>query len=269
SVSAHPRDLDNPSPREAANLRPVRGDTDGGAAGVPLFTLECATVSAGSGVTDNGSILNVGQSVVGLMVGDNFTIEAGIVGCLAETVLEDAPAVPGLLAVGSRYLAVTPAAGDAPVALRVTSDDEACIELYVQTPTTINGKTIGRLAAEPVFLTPAEWGTVAVSDEEVIPDTAYMIAAEGEGGTLSEVAVATTWLWADVNNTRGNVDFDDVLCVLDGFADAYFGACSFFGSDIEGVVTNVTVDFDDILSTLDAFAGADYFANPTHVDPCP
>lgn len=31
----------------------------------------------------------------------------------------------------------------------------------------------------------------------------------------------------------------------------------------------IGIDFDDILSTLDAFAGADYFANPAHIDPCP
>ena len=55
----------------------------------------------------------------------------------------------------------------------------------------------------------------------------------------------------------------------DGFADAYFGGCSFFGADIEGTVPNVVIDFDDVLGALDAFSGAAYLDNPSHIDPCP
>ncbi|MCH8252669.1 MAG: hypothetical protein IID36_09480, partial [Planctomycetes bacterium] len=149
------------------------------------------------------------------------------------------------------------------------SDDEPCVSLYVQTPETINGKVIGRLGRAPTFLTPAEWGTVNVSDEAIVPDTTYMVQTELVGNALSQPGLATTWLWADANNSGGQVDFDDVVCILDGFAGAFAGPCSFFGSDIEAGVTNVTIDFDDILAALDAFSGAEYFDNPAHVDPCP
>ena len=86
---------------------------------------------------------------------------------------------------------------------------------------------------------------------------------------LSTPSIAVTWAWADANNSGGPVDFDDILCVLNAFAGSFEGACSFFGSDLEAGVTNVTVDFDDILAALNAFAGDQYLDNPNHVDPCP
>lgn len=192
-----------------------------------------------------------------------FTVNAGII------VVQDAAVPPALSAVGPRYLEVTPLPGETPIALLLTSPDETCISLYVQAPMTINGKSIGRLGPEPVLVTPAEWGTIYVSDEEIPPDTSFAIQVELMGGTLSDPAIATTWLWCDANNDGGVVDFDDVLCALDGFAGTFAGACSFFGADLEGGQTNVVIDFDDILGVLDAFAGSGYFDNPAHVDPCP
>ena len=181
----------------------------------------------------------------------------------------DVVSPPTVTPIGPRYLEVTPAAGESEVALLVTSDDEPCVSLYVQAPETINGNVIGRLGANPVLLTPAEWGTVNVSDEAILPGTIYGVQTELADATLSGPSTATTWLWADANNSGGTVDFDDILCILEGFADNYAGACSFFGADIEGGVTNVTIDFDDVLAALDTFACDGYFDNPTHVDPCP
>ena len=67
-------------------------------------------------------------------------------------------------------------------------------------------------------------------------------------------------LYGDIfplGNPNGTIDFDDVLCVLNGFANA--ADCP--PADIIGFVgacppenTN-GIDFDDILSALDAFAG--------------
>ena len=176
---------------------------------------------------------------------------------------------PTVIAVGPRYLEVIPAAAEGEVALLVTSDDEPCVLLYVQAPEMINGQVIGRLGASVVLLTPAEWGTVNVSDEAILPGTSYKLQSELAGSTLSEPATARTWAWGDANNSMGTIDFDDILCVLEAFAGNFAGACSFFGADLEGGVTNVTIDFDDVLGALEAFSGAGYFDNPTHVDPCP
>ena len=48
-------------------------------------TLECATVSTGGGVLDNGSVVIIGQAVVGTMTSAQYTIEVGAITCLAAT----------------------------------------------------------------------------------------------------------------------------------------------------------------------------------------
>ena len=52
-------------------------------AGAHAQTLEWAAVTAGGGITSNGSILVVGQVVVGTMSSASFTIEVGIIAGLA------------------------------------------------------------------------------------------------------------------------------------------------------------------------------------------
>ena len=172
-------------------------------------------------------------------------------------------------AIGPRYLEITSLPDQEPTALQVTSPDEPCFSLYVQAPELINGKQVSRLAVTPVFLTASQWGIIRVSDVEILPATTYNINIEFEAGGELSGESASTWPWADVNNSGGSVDFDDVLCQLDGFSGMFVGSCSFFGSDLEGTAPNVIIDFDDVVATLDAFAGAGYFDSPTHVDPCP
>ncbi|MCH8253642.1 MAG: hypothetical protein IID36_14440, partial [Planctomycetes bacterium] len=142
--------------------------------------------------------------------------------------------------------------------------DYPCFVAYVEV---IEG--IGRLVDLPVFQLPAAWGSVPVGDEEVIPNSEYVIVVERTDEAESPPVSVTTWLWADTNNSGGQVDFDDILCVLEGFAGNFAGACSYFGSDLEGSVPDNGIDFDDVLGALEAFSGAGYFDNPTHVDPCP
>lgn len=80
----------------------------GQTAGIPSFTLECAVYSSVGGVTSNGSILVAGQAAVGTMSNASFTIEAGIVPCLARapsgppipTVSEWGAVVLGLMLLG-------------------------------------------------------------------------------------------------------------------------------------------------------------------------
>lgn len=57
-------------------------------------TLECATISGGSGVLPDGSILVIGQSIVGTISNAQFTIELGIVPCLIASNAVNPSAIP-------------------------------------------------------------------------------------------------------------------------------------------------------------------------------
>lgn len=210
-----------------------------------------------NGVPDAGDIL------FGTSIDDNGN---GIPDECESPALPDPPVVS---AVGPRYVQVAAAPGTDPVALLFTSPDEPCVSLFVQAPATINDRIIGRLDVKPVFLAPDEWGTVFVGDDVIIPDTAYSVQAVAESNDVSDAAAAVTWTWGDTNNSGGATDFDDIVCVLDGFGGAFFGDCGFFAADLEAAVPNVVIDFDDVLAAIDAFSGATYLGNPLHPDPCP
>ena len=104
---------------------------------------------------------------------------------------------------------------------------------------------------------------------KVIATRTFARETETAGGALSAAVTVTTWSWTDANHSGIGTDFDDILCVLNGFAGDFFGPCAFFGADLEAGVTNGVIDFDDVVAALDAFAGNSYFDNPEHVDPCP
>lgn len=162
---------------------------------------------------------------------------------------------PTVLPEGSRYLAATLAPGDAPVAVLISgepSDDRvACISKYVQPD--------GRLNDEPVFQTPAEWGTVHVFGEEIIPSAPYRIQADcgtPESPDLSNAALATTWAWGDIDNS-GFVNQNDINLVLDA-SRGIFGGVTIYNVDQAGCIPNGLIDTDDILNVLDASQGRPY-----------
>ena len=161
--------------------------------------------------------------------------------------------------------------GDGAVAFHVTSSTETCIDAFVDfdPDPELEAMGIGRLVDAPVYRLPEAWGTLRISDAEIIPATTYTVRSICAVGTESTGVDATTWLWADANNSGIPVDFDDILCVLDGFAGMFGNGCSLYSEDLEGNVPNGIIDFDDVLAALNAFAGYGYFDNPTHVDPCP
>ncbi|MCH8252082.1 MAG: hypothetical protein IID36_06490 [Planctomycetes bacterium] len=166
---------------------------------------------------------------------------------------------PAVEAEGARYIAITPVAGPDPVALFVTSEtDLVCLASYVDFDPNpvLQALGIARFVDTPVFRTPAEWGTVHVGDAEVLPETTYEAAADCGGAAVSVSIPATTWVFGDVTNSGPPVDFDDIICVLDGFAGS--SSCTLYSNDLVGVVPNGVIDFDDILATLDAFAGASF-----------
>ncbi|MCH8252761.1 MAG: hypothetical protein IID36_09955 [Planctomycetes bacterium] len=92
-------------------------------------------------------------------------------------------------------------------------------------------------------------------------------------------------LWGDITNPNGaggfcnpecsgggtDVDFDDVLCALEGFALVANCPCA----DIKGppgdlaCIPNLVIDFDDILTILNAFAGVYDCPDPCPAGPAP
>lgn len=192
------------------------------------------------------------------------TAGAGTIDNLTITVTAETIDPPTVAAEGSRYIAVTPAPGDTPVALKVTSPTEQCLSKYVQIDPDLAALGIARLIDTPVYLLPADWGTVHIGDAEMVPSVMYEVRAEAEGtGTLSAPIGDTTWAWGDTNNSA-TIDFDDIVCVLDGFA-GLFTSCTFYGVDLRGQVPNGVVDFDDVVAALDAFASIP-FADPGPCD---
>jgi hypothetical protein len=154
------------------------------------------------------------------------------------------------VAVGSRWLDVTPPVGLPSVALKVSAAGLGCLPKYVD--------ATGALTASPVFQSSAQWGTVHVGDRPIVPSTAYTVQAEVTAGTPIGSANATTWAWGNANNVD-DVNVFDIVCALDGFQGT-FANCTPFGVDQNsGAVAHpVTIDLGDVLAILDAFSGTAY-----------
>lgn len=153
---------------------------------------------------------------------------------------------PVAAASGSRYLSVTPEASASPVAIYVQSTD-ACMAKYVDAG--------GALVDEPFYQLPEDWGTVHVTGVQIVPSTTFNVQVDC-GAELSAIAAATTWAWAD-GNDDGQIDIDDILCRLDGFAGS-FSACALQAADVSGADPNRLVDLADIVAVTDAFVGLPY-----------
>ena len=171
---------------------------------------------------------------------------------------------PAAVAEGARYLAITPTAGDDPVAILVTSEfadpTVSCISNYVQAD--------GTLDATPVFQTPAVWDTVHLGDDEIIPSTTYLVHTDCryEGsGSLSSATEVRTWLWGDVNND-GVVFLDDVALVYDG-AQGIFNGTTVQNLDLEPCRPDGVIDAADINAVQDALSGGG-FSCPVPCEPC-
>jgi hypothetical protein len=158
---------------------------------------------------------------------------------------------------GSRYIAVTPQDGVNPVALRVTglTPEVACVTQYVQAD--------GRLGVTPVFRAPtgtSGWNTVHVRGTNIRPNADYEIRTEcqtGLGVGLSSPVTATTWLWADTDNSRGLVEVTDIVLIVDGFrgdfSSATLYALDLWGADASACLPQRILDLMDITRALDAF----------------
>ncbi|RME37020.1 MAG: hypothetical protein D6788_10395 [Planctomycetota bacterium] len=176
---------------------------------------------------------------------------------------------PAAVGEGSRYLAVTPGAGQTPVALVVTgvNPEVSCISLYVQPD--------GSLGPNPVFKVPRGvdgWNTVHVFGAQIAPSMSYAVQTECETGVgidRSVPVVATTWLWGDADNSGGIVDVGDMTLVVDGFRGdfqlATLYAVDLWGRQGDGCTPDQQIDVLDMTRVVDAFR---QFPYPCPI-PCP
>jgi len=82
----------------------------------------------------------------------------------------------------------------------------------------------GLLGDVPVYQTPAQWGTISVHGDNLIPGTSFLIRADcgaTPGDVLSDPVAVTTWKWGDVNKDS-KADIADTLRVVDGFLGIFF-----------------------------------------------
>ena len=153
--------------------------------------------------------------------------------------------VPEVLAVGGRYLRVTPALTSLPVAIRVTSPDWPCMERHV---VTVDGQSL--LIDPPVFQSVDDWGALYIGDSEIRPNTTYHVQADyGTTGAplLSPPVTVTTWAWGDVdNNTIAN--FADVQLIVLAFQGDFS-----YAADLDPCVPNGNINFADIQQGVFAF----------------
>lgn len=152
--------------------------------------------------------------------------------------------------------------------MRVTGVDPevTCVSLWVQDD--------GTLGPDPVFKRPGGvngWQIAHVRGFEVLPSTTYTVEVQcetGAGLAFSAPANATTWLWADSDNSGPPIDIRDILLILEGF-QGVFEEASFFAVDIWGdidpCVPQRRIDIGDALRAVDAFSGFPY---PCSI-PCP
>jgi hypothetical protein len=149
-------------------------------------------------------------------------------------------------------MSVTPQPSDGaiPVALYLTGIDTAvaCMGAYVQAD--------GTLGATPVYQLPAQWETISVTGEAILPATNYGIEARFESAVTSPPMAVTTWSWGDVDN-NGVCNFSDVLHTVHGFRGDFTNA-TLEMVDIWGCTPDGLVNFEDIQQCVRSFQGATY-----------
>jgi len=168
---------------------------------------------------------------------------------------------------GSRYIAVTPRSGNTPVALRVNgvSPGVSCVVQYVQAD--------GRLGTSPVYRVPglAGWSTVHVRGANIRPSAIYEVRSEcqtGAGLDLSTPVQATTWSWADTDDSGGLVVIIDLVRVVDAFrgiGNIPLYSVDLWGADAAACLPQRVVDVFDMTRAIDAFRQLPFPCVP----PCP
>ena len=159
--------------------------------------------------------------------------------------------------VGPRPIEITPLPNNSPrtVAIQLTSPNFPCLLRYVDVD--------GTIIDQPVFQPLADWGTLDVTDQDIVPSangapTIYEIRAVCDpiDQDTTEPGEAIPFVWGDVTGD-GLVNLDDILCILDGFQGS-FANCPFRAVNLAQCLPDGIIDLFDILMVQDAFAGEPY-----------
>ncbi|MHC5110446.1 MAG: c-type cytochrome [Planctomycetota bacterium] len=236
----------------------AQGAADIGRYAQATFPVDCLNTTQ---CEDNLFCTGVESCADGFCVANDVPCEGQVCdetlpGCISGTC--DMPVVE---VSGSRSVTVTPAAGIDPVAIwfaGISEDpDVSCSSWYVQAD--------GRLDLFPVFQTPASWGSVRVSDVELLPESTFAIRADcGIPGAsdFSFGQLATAWVYGDVDQ-NGVANFSDILAIVRGFQGTFDYPLE--ALDIAPCAPDGLVNFTDILVAVLAFQGV----NADCPVPCP
>lgn len=186
--------------------------------GLWVTTFQFRVISSGSGKITLENFLGSDSPTL-IVDGDIAGLEVtGTLGPAAE-VLVGGCLAPTVEAIGSRYLAITPAFTESSVALVVTGDANEpavdCVSLFVQQD--------GTLGEEPFFQSSELWSTVLVGDRFIQPELQYQVHTDCRmivPDLVSEQAIATTAIWGDINDD-GSINFSDILRVFDGIQSVF------------------------------------------------
>ncbi|MCH8147115.1 MAG: hypothetical protein IH987_03865 [Planctomycetes bacterium] len=170
------------------------------------------------------------------------------------------PTAPLVVTQAPKALHVTPQppASVAPVALRLTSPDWPCLDKFIDAE--------GSLVDTPVVQLPADWATVIVRGEAIVPSTLYEVVAEC-GSFVSPVGSDSTCLWADVN-CNGITNINDAFFIILGFQAIIPPELTFEALDIWPCEPNRIINFVDVQRAILAFQGQSYAETGCPV-PCP
>lgn len=158
---------------------------------------------------------------------------------------------PVAVALGSRYISIVPALGEANLAIHISSPQYPCLDKYVS--------FTGAVVATPVFLPPGSWHEVYARGSEIVPNTTYEVRAEFSGGRRSTPAVVTTYHFGKVVNNTATTSFQDISAVVDVFRGIP-GAYPYTRADLHPCSPNATVNFSDVAHDVDAFRGFSFFS---------
>jgi hypothetical protein len=166
---------------------------------------------------------------------------------------------PVAIGAGARYLSITPTPTAPSVAIRVTSPDYPCLEQYADfAPNPIHAAAgLGRLYDAPVYRTPAEWGTLRVSDAELVPGRLYGVQLVASTEPWSMEAPARTRLWGDAIEPIGTVSAVDIAAVVDAVRGAP-GAAPVEQCDLEPETPNLALNVFDVAAVVDAVKNVPY-----------
>ena len=188
----------------------------------------------------------------------------------------DAPTVE---AVGSRYLAITPADPEGLFDMSfVVTCSTGGSAMYTPEPSgDLNISILSGNSANADFLTPTEWldtfdtfDALYVTGIDLAPETTFDVEVDYGPSWLSTAGTGTTWVYGDVDDS-GYVDYIDISCTVD-CSQGSFGepGCDTteYSCDVAGETTFCLPDGEtedtDIYDVVDAFLNYPYSCN----DPC-